>query len=110
MAELLNIEGLVRSMQFEMMILIGAIIIISVVRTVVILVVLWSERQEYLDIHECKSAIQWSKRVATSLIVLSVIVFAWTTVPMMISTRIPREDIEKTPVYEQMKLHTTIEQ
>jgi len=97
-----NLEGLLRSMQGDVMGLIGFIIFI--------LLVLWFARfligktkgEIGMTDEQAVSAKRTVRTVAGAIIILGLGGFAWHAVSVTAANRIPRSDVNKAGVYDQM--------
>lgn len=98
-------EGLLRALQGDIMALIGFIVILLVVGWIVGQMVKQSAGAGKEMDDDAKNVLKWRKKIIICLILLASFLFAWRAVTFISANRIPRADVDKSSVYDQMNLN-----
>lgn len=99
-----NVEGLARSLQGSIMVLVGVLVVIAICVAIVLHLIKKAE-EDHLDSDEAATGRRWTWGAGVSVALLSVGIFVWYAVAVASTNRMPRSDIDKSPVYEQMDSH-----
>lgn len=91
-------EGFLRSLQANGLIFVGFLVALALAY----LFARWFIKHQAPDDEVAQTARVWTNFVTTSLVIVAVVVLSWRAFEMASINRMPRADVDRTGVYEQM--------
>ena len=95
-------DGFFRSLQGDFMSLVGFLVLIAVALVIGHRVIAWSLGNGVND-REARAARLWATRVAAIVTMCAVGIVVWRAVSLAAVNRVPRADLNRSEVYQQMK-------
>lgn len=95
-------EGFLRAMQGEIMALVGFIIFLLFIGWIVAWLTKRAVEERKSTSEEMQEILKWRGKIIKLLIIISLLIFGWQAVTFIAANRIPRADVDKSSVYDQM--------
>ena len=99
----LNLVGLLRSLQAEASGVIG----LALVLLIIYLIVRWACNNRNIEPDDRTTILRTARRILIAILVIGIVIFVFIGLGRIEANRMPRSDVDKTGVYQQMDSHNS---
>jgi hypothetical protein len=95
-------EGFFRSLQGDLLSFAGFLLFVFVASLVIRWAITKGQRDNAFDASQARAVRRWAGRTATALVLIGVVALIWRAALLASINDIPRADVDRSGVYEQM--------